>query len=103
MGKFCTGCGNQIHPKRVEILPHTKTCVDCSTTEKKGGLTIQLGEGDHTYNEVIIMDRADLNELEKLQNRHKKIIDGSHKAEMLSDEDRDNSSSTPIIEDSSDF
>jgi hypothetical protein len=89
MSKICIGCGSEIHPKRVEILPHTKTCVNCSTTEKKGGLTVQLGEGDHTYNEVIVMDRDDLIRLEELQNKHKKVIDGSHKAEMLNHDDNE--------------
>jgi hypothetical protein len=103
MNKFCVGCGGEIHPKRVEILPYTKTCVGCSTTEKKGGMTVQLGEGDHTYNEIIIMDRDDLNKIEDLQNRHKKVIDGSHKAEMLNDEDEDAPSSSTTIDDSGDF
>lgn len=91
MSKICISCGEEINPKRVEILPHTKTCVNCSTIEKKGGLTVQLGEGDHTYNEVIIMDHEDLVKLDELQNKHKKIIDGSHKAEMLNyDENEEN-------------
>ena len=32
-----------------------KFCVKCSSTEKKLGIEIQLGEGDHTYNETIIL------------------------------------------------
>ena len=66
-------------------------------------MTVQLGEGDHTYNEIIIMDRDDLNKIEDLQNRHKKIIDGSHKAEMLSDEDEDAPSSSAVVDDPGDF
>jgi hypothetical protein len=101
MSKICIGCGTKIHPKRVEILPHTKTCVNCSTTEKKGGLTIQLGEGDHTYNEIIVMDREDLIKIEELQNKHKKVIDGSHKAEMLNyDENEEDNQNTNNIDDS---
>jgi hypothetical protein len=90
MSKICIGCGNEIHPKRIEILPHTRTCVGCSVTEKKGGLTIQLGEGDHTYNEIVIVDYDNLIKLDKLQHKHKQIVGGSHKAEMLNhDEDEE--------------
>ena len=47
----CRICGEEIHPKRLEILPGTKTCVSCSTTARyacipitshKTGNTIQL-------------------------------------------------------------
>ena len=55
----CNTCGGEIHPKRLEILPDTYQCVSCSTTGKKAGVTITVGEGDHTYNEIVIMDRED--------------------------------------------
>lgn len=32
-----------------------KFCVKCSSTEKRMALDIQFGEGDHTYNETIIL------------------------------------------------
>ena len=54
--KKCVGCKEPIHPKRLEILPNTTKCVSCSTTGKKGGITVTKGEGDHTYNETIIME-----------------------------------------------
>lgn len=73
--KYCVGCGNEIPSKRVEILPHTKTCVNCSTTEKKGGMIIQLGEGDHTCTELIVMDREDLEKIENIKNKGKKTFD----------------------------
>ena len=56
---ICVACGEVIHPKRLEILPDTKKCVSCSTTGKKAGVTIMLGEGDHTYTETVIMDREE--------------------------------------------
>jgi hypothetical protein len=52
----CLGCGEPIHPKRLEILPKTKHCVKCSETGKKRGVTVQLGEEDHTYNDIVIME-----------------------------------------------
>jgi hypothetical protein len=54
--KSCIICKEQIHPKRLEILPNATKCVKCSTTGKKGGVTVTKGEGDHTYNETIIME-----------------------------------------------
>lgn len=54
--KVCIGCKQPIHPKRLEILPSTTRCVACSNTNKKAGITIVKGEGDHTYTETIIME-----------------------------------------------
>lgn len=59
MSKICVACGETIHPKRLEILPDTQKCVGCSTTGKKAGVTVMLGEGDHTYTETVIMDREE--------------------------------------------
>ena len=33
--RYCKGCGEQIHPKRLEIIPNAVTCVPCSTVQKK--------------------------------------------------------------------
>ena len=51
----CTKCGKEVPPKRVEILPNTKTCVNCSTTGAYVGRPIQLGKGEDTYIELDIM------------------------------------------------
>jgi hypothetical protein len=64
MAKYCKKCGDEIHPKRVEILPTATTCVKCSDTKAKRSITVQLGEGDHTYNELIIMDADEYQKLE---------------------------------------
>jgi RNA polymerase-binding transcription factor DksA len=65
----CINCGNEIHPKRLEILPTAKTCVSCSTTQKKGGLTVMKGTGDHTWIETIPME----------QEEYQKIMDAENK------------------------
>ena len=52
----CLGCGEEIHPKRLEILPNTKHCVACSDVGRKRGVTVQRGEGDHSYTDVVIME-----------------------------------------------
>lgn len=49
-------CGEEINPLRVKALPDTKTCVNHSTVSPKRGRILTLGEGDHTYNEIEIMD-----------------------------------------------
>lgn len=54
--KNCIVCKDPIHPKRLEILPHATRCVACSNTKQKAGITVTKGEGDHTYNETIIME-----------------------------------------------
>jgi hypothetical protein len=54
--KNCVLCGEEIHPKRLEILPSATKCVKCSDTKQKAGITVTKGEGDHTYNETIIME-----------------------------------------------
>lgn len=60
----CKICGESIGELRLKALPTTKHCIKCSPVQKKGGITIQLGEGDHTYNEVIIMEADELNNIQ---------------------------------------
>ena len=67
--KKCNACGEEIHPKRLEILPTAIQCVKCSTTSKKAGVTVTVGVGDHTYNDVVIMDRETFNEYKELERR----------------------------------
>lgn len=59
MIRECSGCGELINPKRLEILPNTKFCVNCSDSSRKRGVTVQLGEGDHTYTDIVILDEPE--------------------------------------------
>ena len=36
----CEHCGERIPPARLEILPHTTTCVGCSTEPKMVGFQV---------------------------------------------------------------
>jgi len=63
----CITCNEEIHPKRVEILPKVTTCVSCSTTGKKAGVTIIVGEGDHTYNDIVIMEPDEFEQYKELE------------------------------------
>lgn len=67
--KKCVVCGEEIHPKRLEILPNTQKCVNCSTTGKKAGVSVVLGEGDHTFNEIVIMEPEEYDQLQELEYR----------------------------------
>ena len=80
----CLGCGEPIHPKRLEILPNTKHCVSCSDVGRKRGVTVQRGEGDHSYTDVVIMEEKQFIDY-MIKDKPKK---GSSKAELQNfDED----------------
>ena len=76
--KKCIECGEKIHPKRLEILPDTKKCVNCSSTGRKAGVTVMLGEGDHTYTETVIMDHEEYIQFKEIENK----INGPRKDEL---------------------
>ena len=52
----CPRCGNDFPEKRKELGYHV--CVNCSTVEPVVGITTVEGSGDHTYNDLIIMDQS---------------------------------------------
>jgi hypothetical protein len=51
----CPKCGNEFPEKRKMLGYHV--CVNCSTTKPVVGITTVEGSGDHTYNDIIIMDQ----------------------------------------------
>ena len=51
----CPKCGNDFPEKRKELGYHV--CSNCSTVKAVVGLTTVEGTGDHTWNDLIIMDR----------------------------------------------
>lgn len=63
----CKICGAEIPPARLRAIPNTSTCVQHSIAEKKIGTPISLGQGDHTYVELNIMEAEDFRRLEKLK------------------------------------
>jgi hypothetical protein len=53
---LCPSCNQDKLPvKRKELGYHV--CVDCSTAKPVVGITTVEGSGDHTYNDIIIMDQ----------------------------------------------
>lgn len=89
MAKYCVGCGEQIHPKRVEILPHTKTCVECSNTGMKRGITILHGdvEKDDTWVDMVFVEEDTYQEYTK--QKQSVSSKNSSKAEMQNYDDDD--------------
>lgn len=67
MSRQCKTCGIDIDPRRIAILPHTQTCTQHSTAEKKVAVTVQMGEGDHTWIETYALDRAEYDKLRELE------------------------------------
>ena len=82
----CMSCGEAIHPKRLQILPNTKWCVNCSEVGRKRGVTIQLGEGDHTYNDLVIMSEK---QYFKYIEGESKVAKGQGKAEIIDFDNQD--------------
>jgi hypothetical protein len=64
----CSICQNQINPLRLKALPNTKTCVECSTTERVGCHVVISGKT--TYSEVQIVDRETSERLYQMQSRN---------------------------------
>ena len=72
MSRKCITCGEEINPKRLEILPNTQTCTQHSTIEKKAAVTVQMGEGDHTWTETFAVEREEYRQLEEMRNNLRK-------------------------------
>jgi hypothetical protein len=51
----CPKCNEDFPEKRKELGYHV--CVNCSTAKPVVGITTVEGTGDHTYNDIIIMDQ----------------------------------------------
>lgn len=58
----CSKCSNQM-PELRKLKYGYDFCVECSETKglvgKKMGVSVQMGEGDHSWNETIIVEERD--------------------------------------------
>ena len=96
MSRKCIVCGVEIDPRRIAILPNTQTCTQHSTVEKKAAVTVQMGEGDHTWIETYAVDREDLRRFEEAEkNFRKQIIEEIAPEIVIIDKD----DAIPTIED----
>lgn len=67
MSRQCITCGVEIDPRRIAILPNTQTCTQHSTVEKKVAVTVQKGEGDHTWIETYAVEREDYDKMIEME------------------------------------
>lgn len=97
MTKYCTVCKQPINPLRVKALPNTTTCVQHSSVEKKAGYTFQFGEGDHTFNDIVIIEPEQRQEFERALQSFKSIVpDSDSLPELNSDDEESNIIFDPI-------
>ena len=68
MSKKLCHCGTEIPEGRLKALPKTTTCTSCSETGRKGAVTVQIGDGDHTYNDIVILEPEQVNHYNQLFN-----------------------------------
>ena len=71
----CPKCGKDF-PELRKTQYGYNFCVNCSGVEKKVGITTVEGTGDHTYNDLIIMDASKarrIAELEAYYSGNKKV------------------------------
>lgn len=54
----CTKCGGDM-PELRKTQYGYDFCVNCSTVGAKRGLPVQMGTGDHTWTETVIMEEDD--------------------------------------------
>jgi hypothetical protein len=54
--RYCKFCRTEIHPLRLEILPHTTTCAKCSTEGPKAGRIVVHGHGEEIHTELEVID-----------------------------------------------
>lgn len=89
MIKKCIVCKEEINPLRLKALPSTNTCVNHSSTERKSGYTIQVGEGDHTYNDIIIIEPEQKQQFEQLLKQELKIAENIELDNTESEDEED--------------
>ena len=68
----CIKCNKIIPPKRLEIIPGTKTCVNCSTESAKRGIPVMRGTGDHTWVDLEVMTQEQYDQYEELTTKPSK-------------------------------
>lgn len=91
MIRYCIGCGELINPKRIEILPNTKTCVSCSTTGAKRGVPVLHGnvEKDDTWVDMVFFEADEFEKFSEQDKKQKNIVSTSTKAEYQDYEEED--------------
>ena len=79
MSRHCKVCDVMIDPRRIAILPETKTCTQHSTAEKKVAMVVQMGEGDHTWTETYAVDREVYDKIQEAEKNFRKTTNPTPK------------------------
>jgi NAD-dependent SIR2 family protein deacetylase len=56
MAVQCSKCKEEIPEGRLKALPGATTCVSCSNSRMKRSVTVVKGEGEDTFNDLIILE-----------------------------------------------
>lgn len=70
----CVVCDCEIPAKRLEILPHAKTCVNCSSTARVAGFPLITSKT--SYSELQIVSQEVAQDLYEKQDRKGSIATG---------------------------
>jgi len=105
--RFCKVCGAQINPLRLKALPTAVTCVEHSNTGQKRARTLSLGQGDHNYNEIEILDEEVYRQVVAIEYGERSPLDDlieaqDYDTEMVSDKSGSLQKRARLIEHSDD-
>lgn len=84
MSRHCKVCDVVIDPRRIAILPETKTCTQHSTAEKKVAMVVQMGEGDHTWTETYAVDREVYDKIQEAEKNFRRTSNPTPKVKNRS-------------------
>lgn len=85
----CRGCGEAIHPMRLDILPNTRVCVKCSQEGRKSGRLVTIGRGEEIETIVEIIDSKESKKAFYLEDNTRKEINKQDLDFMRSSDDDD--------------
>jgi len=92
----CIKCGNDM-PELRKTQYGYNFCVNCSTVGTKRGIPVQMGTGDHTWTETIIMEEDEYNKYSLQNNTPKKSKSTKFSSIDMDDEDDDRNLQGPFI------
>jgi RNA polymerase-binding transcription factor DksA len=98
MNRHCKVCDVVIDPRRIAILPETKTCTQHSTAEKKVAMVVQMGEGDHTWTETYAVEREVYDKIQEAEKNFRKTANSTPKPKSKLVEEEDESLELDAIE-----
>jgi len=99
MSRQCKVCDVVIDPRRIAILPDTQTCTQHSTAEKKVAMTVQMGEGDHTWIETFAVEREVYDKIQEAEKNFRKQSNPKPKKKKPQEEDLITEDSEVLLED----